>query len=215
IVEAPEETWASAKGELEHLSEAETLAYMERLWADRLDGHKLIANKSVWRTFPTIRNERWSFRNIVLLGDALHTAHYSIGSGTKLAMEDAIALCNAIRETDSVPAALERFEEVRREEVEKTQHAADVSVIWTENPGRYWHMAPIQAAFSMLSRSKQITYDNLRMRDADFVDRVDRWFAGEVRKAGFDVSVANPPPPMFTPFRLRDMTVVNRVVVSP
>jgi len=215
IVEAPEETWASARAELEPLSEAETLAYMERLWADRLQGHRLVANKSVWRTFPTIRNQRWSFRNIVLLGDALHTAHYSIGSGTKLAMEDAIALCDAIKASDNMPAALERFETLRREEVEKTQHAADVSVIWTENPARYWHMAPVQAAFSMLSRSKQITYDNLRIRDGEFVDRVDRWFAGEVRKAGHDVPTDSPPPPMFTPFRLRDMVVPNRVVVSP
>jgi anthraniloyl-CoA monooxygenase len=215
IVEAPEETWASARAELEPLSEAETLAYMERLWADRLQGHRLVANKSVWRTFPTIRNQRWSFRNIVLLGDALHTAHYSIGSGTKLAMEDAIALCDAIKASDNMPAALERFETLRREEVEKTQHAADVSVIWTENPARYWHMAPVQAAFSMLSRSKQITYDNLRIRDGEFVDRVDRWFAGEVRKAGHDVPTDSPPPPTFTPFRLRDMVVPNRVVVSP
>ncbi|MGE5147136.1 MAG: FAD-dependent monooxygenase, partial [Candidatus Eiseniibacteriota bacterium] len=215
IVEAPEETWASAKAEVEHLSEPEILAYMEKLWADRLDGHNLVANKSVWRTFPTISNRHWSFRNIVLLGDALHTAHYSIGSGTKLAMEDAIALLDAIKATDSIPAALAQFETARREEVEKTQHAADVSVIWTENPKRYWDMAPIQAAFSMLSRSKQITYDNLRVRDAEFVDGVDRWFAGEVKKAGFDVPVESPPPPMFTPFRLRDMVVPNRVVVSP
>ena len=91
---------------------------MEKLWADHLDGHRLVANKSVWRTFPTIRNERWSFRNIVLIGDALHTAHYSIGSGTKLAMEDAIALTEALKTTDSVAAALETFEAARREEVE-------------------------------------------------------------------------------------------------
>ena len=222
IVEAPEETWASAGAELEGLDEAGTLAYMERLWAHRLEGHRLVANKSIWRRFPTIRNERWSFRNIVLLGDALHTAHYSIGSGTKLAMEDAIELCRSLQSTDSVAAALEHFESSRREEVEKTQHAADVSVVWTENPRRYWRMEPLQAAFSMLSRSKQVTYENLRLRDPDFIARVDRWFAakvgegqGEREKEGLEVPLENPPAPMFTPFKLRGMTLANRVVVSP
>ncbi len=214
IVEAPEPTWASARAELEPLDEAETLAYMERLWAERLDGHRLIANKSVWRTFPTIRNERWHHGNVVLLGDALHTAHYSIGSGTKLAMEDAIALVQAVDETDSVSRAFGRFEELRREEVEKLQHAADVSVTWTENPHRYRHMTALQAAFSMVTRSKQVTYDNLRLRDPKLIAAVDRWFADSVRERGLEP--AEPaPPPMFTPFRLRDMTVPNRVVVSP
>ena len=214
VVEAPEATWRNARGEVEHLSEAELLAYMEKLWADKLDGHRLVANNSIWRTFPTIRNERWSYRNIVLLGDALHTAHYSIGSGTKLAMEDSIALFEAFRATDDVADALRRFEETRREEVEITQHAADVSVVWTERPDRYWNMETIQAAFSMLSRSKQVTYENLRLRDPGFIARVDAWFAGTVRDAGFDVP-NDPPPPMFLPFRLRDMALANRVVVSP
>ncbi|MEM9683833.1 MAG: FAD-dependent monooxygenase, partial [Pseudomonadota bacterium] len=203
IVEAPEETWASAKDEVEHLSEAELLDYMETLFADYLDGHKLVANRSIWRVFPTIRCESWSFRNIVLMGDALHTAHYSIGSGTKLAMEDAIGLIDAVTAAvatgDSMTDALAAFERDRREEVEKTQHAADVSVIWTENPGRYWNMDAQQAAFSMLSRSKQITYDNLRLRDEPYMEGVDRWFAGSVREgAGFEVDANDPPPPMFT-----------------
>ena len=215
IVEAPEATWDSAKAELEGLTQDETLAYMEGLWARSLQGHRFVANQSAWRVFPTIRCANWHFRNIVLIGDALHTAHYSIGSGTKLAMEDAIALVQAIEGTDSVPAALERFVEARREDSEKIQHAANVSVTWTENPHRYWHMAPIQAAFSMLSRSKQVTYDNLRLRDEDFVARVDRWFAGQARERGHDVPLDPAPPPMFTPFSLRGMTVVNRVVVSP
>ncbi len=216
IIEAPEPTWASAGAALEAMDEAGTLAYMEALWAEQLDGHKLVANNSVWRVFPTISNARWWFRNIVLIGDALHTAHYSIGSGTKLAMEDAIALFQAIEDADSVPAALERFESTRREEVEKTQHAANVSVTWTENPGRYWKMEPIQAAFSMLSRSKQITYENLRLRDAGFIDRIDRWFAERAGESqGFDAPPDPPPPPMFTPFRLRGMSLANRVVVSP
>ena len=213
IVEAPEPTWESAKREVADLPEPELLAYMEALWADRLDGHPLIANRSIWRRFPMIRNERWWHGNAVLLGDALHTAHYSIGSGTKLAMEDAIALHEAFRGGGSLSDVLARFEAERRPEVERTQHASDTSVIWTENPGRYWGMEPVQAAFSMLSRSKQVTYDNLRLRDAGFVDRVDRWFRESVRRTGLAVRTGLPP--MFTPFRLRGMEVPNRVVVSP
>ena len=213
IVEAPPPTWESAGEQVADLSERDLLAYMERLWADRLDGHRLIANRSIWRTFPMVRNERWWHDNVVLLGDALHTAHYSIGSGTKLAMEDAIALYEAFRGGGALTDALARFEEDRRPEVERTQHASDTSVVWTENPRRYWDMEPIQAAFSMLSRSKQVTYDNLRLRDAGFVDRVDTWFCHRVREAGLPVE--NDGPPMFTPFRLRGMTVPNRVVVSP
>ena len=213
IVEAPPPTWESAGEQVADLSERDLLAYMERLWADRLDGHRLIANRSIWRTFPMVRNERWWHDNVVLLGDALHTAHYSIGSGTKLAMEDAIALYEAFRGGEALTDALARFEEDRRPEVERTQHASDTSVVWTENPRRYWNMEPIQAAFSMLSRSKQVTYDNLRLRDAGFVDRVDAWFCRRVREAGLPVETARPP--MFTPFRLRNMTVPNRVVVSP
>ncbi|MEQ8700073.1 MAG: FAD-dependent monooxygenase [Bauldia litoralis] len=215
IIEAPEATWESAKGEVEHLSEDELLAYMTDLWGDYLDGHELVANKSVWRVFPTIRCENWYFRNMVLIGDALHTAHYSIGSGTKLAMEDAIALDDALAAEETVAGALERFEADRREEVEKTQHAADVSVTWTENPHRYAGMAPIQAAYSMVTRAKAITHENMRARDGGFVAEVERWFADEVRKQGFELQGASPPPPMLTPFRLRDLVLRNRIVVSP
>ncbi|MCY4549013.1 MAG: bifunctional salicylyl-CoA 5-hydroxylase/oxidoreductase [Defluviicoccus sp.] len=213
IVEAPEATWESAKGDVAGLPEPDLLGYMERLWADRLDGHRLIANRGIWRRFPMVRNERWWHRNVVLLGDALHTAHYSIGSGTKLAMEDAIALYEAFRGGGDLHEILARFEADRRPEVERTQHASDTSVVWTENPARYWDMAPIQAAFSMLSRSKQVTYDNLRLRDSGFVDRVDGWFCGRVRRSG--LAVGTDRPPMFTPFRLRGMTLANRVAVSP
>ena len=209
IVEAPEATWERARAEIEHLDEAGTLAFMEQLWADQLDGHRLVANKSVWRIFPTIRNENWSHGNIVLLGDALHTAHYSIGSGTKLAMEDAIALYDSFRLNNDVADALAHFESSRREAVEITQHAGDVSVVWTENPERYWDMEPIQAAYSMLTRAKQVTHENLRLRDPGFIDRVETWFARST--PGGDA----PPAPMFTPFQLRGMTLVNRVVVSP
>lgn len=215
IVEAPEQTWANAEATVGSLTDETLVSYMKQLWADRLDDGKydLVANKTVWRQFPMIRCETWSHDRYTLIGDALHTAHYSIGSGTKLAMEDSIALVDALAETDSVSAAQARFEELRREEVEKTQHASEVSVIWTEEPQRYWDMAPLQAAFSMLSRSKQVTYENLRLRDPALIDRIDSWFADEVRAAGHDVPQATPP--MFTPFSLRGMTLANRVMVSP
>ena len=215
IVEAPERTWANAEEAVGGLSDETLVAYMKQLWAHRLENgkHDLIANKTVWRQFPIIRCANWSHDRYMLIGDALHTAHYSIGSGTKLAMEDAIALVDALAETDSIPDAQRKFEELRREEVEKTQHAAEVSVIWTEEPHRYWDMTPLQAAFSMLSRSKQVTYENLRLRDPALIDRVDAWFADDMRKSGLDV--AKNAPPMFTPFRLRNMTLANRVVVSP
>jgi anthraniloyl-CoA monooxygenase len=215
VIEAPEATWDKAESLIGSLSEQETVEYLERLWAHLLKGHKLIANRSIWRRFPVVRNKNWYHRNIVLLGDALHTAHFSIGSGTKLAMEDAINLLNAFEGAGSVDEALQRFQAGRREDVEKTQYAANVSALWTENPARYWRMEPVQACFSMLSRAKAVTFDNLKMRDAQFVEKVQSWFAKTVRDQGFDLPLDNPPPPMFTPFRLGNMVVENRVVVSP
>ena len=215
VIEAPDATWSKAGAILNSLSEQETVAYLEKLWARRLNGHKLIANRSLWRRFPIIQNKNWYYQNIVLLGDALHTAHFSIGSGTKLAMEDAINLFNAFKPQDAVADALQRFQSGRRLDVEKTQYAANVSALWTENPGRYWKMDPIQACFSMLSRSKAVTYENLRLRDAKFVDKVQTWFADSVRKQGFAVPADNPPPPMFTPFKIGNLVVTNRVAVSP
>lgn len=215
VIEAPDTTWAKAETFLNSLNEEQTVAYLEKLWSGHLNGHKLIANRSSWRRFPMIQNKNWFYKNIVLIGDALHTAHFSIGSGTKLAMEDSINLFNAFTESQSVQEALEKFQGGRRLDVEKTQYAANVSALWTENPGRYWKMDPIQACFSMLSRSKAVTYDNLRIRDAKFVDKVQHWFASKVRDEGFDVPVENPPPPMFTPFRIGQMVVQNRVAVSP
>jgi anthraniloyl-CoA monooxygenase len=217
VVEAPEATWESAAGEIDGLDDDAMVTYMERLWADRLEGgrYRVVANRSVWRRFPMVRCETWHHRNVILIGDALHSAHYSIGSGTKLAMEDSIALHEALQAGGTIAEAFARFEAARRDEVEKMQHASEVSVIWTEEPQRYWSMAPIQAAFSMLSRSKQVTYENLRMRDPGFIDRVDRWFAGAVRASGNPLPENAVPTPMFAPFRLRGMTVANRVVVSP
>ena len=137
-----------------------------------------------------IRNKNWHYQNIVLLGDALHTAHFSIGSGTKLAMEDAINLFNAFEGASSVAEALRKFQGTRREDVEKTQYAANVSALWTENPARYWGMEPIQACFSMLSRAKAVTYENLRMRDP----RIRGQGAGVVRRRSPRARVRRPAP---------------------
>jgi anthraniloyl-CoA monooxygenase len=152
---------------------------------------------------------------MVLLGDAKATAHFSIGSGTKLAMEDAIALADAMKGAPSIATALEHYERGRREEVEKTQHAADVSLVWFEHVDRFWQFDPVQFAFGVMTRSKAITYDNLNLRAPDFVKETDKAFARQVRARGFDVDVERPVVPMFQPLRLREMTIANRAVVSP
>jgi anthraniloyl-CoA monooxygenase len=211
VIELAPETWAALG--FDTMTEPDYIAALEALFADELDGHPLIGNRSLWRNFPTIRNARWVKDNLVLLGDAKATAHYSIGSGTKLAMEDAIALFESLRARDSVPAALADFERDRREDVEKTQHAAEVSLAWFEHVARYWGMPPEQFAFGLMSRSKQITYENLLLRDEPFVRRAELGFLERVRARGF--RVAPNTPAMFTPFRLRELTLENRVVVSP
>lgn len=196
-------------------SEAESAARMKAIFADVLGEHEILTNRSIWRQFPMIRNARWVRGNRVLLGDAKATAHFSIGSGTKLAMEDAIALYEALVAEAEVPSALTRFERGRREEVEKIQHAADVSLVWFEHVARYLDFEPVQFAFGAMTRAKAITYDNLRLRAPDFVDRMDRVFAEGVRAAGFDVSLDTPAAPMFQPFRLREMVLPNRVAMAP
>jgi anthraniloyl-CoA monooxygenase len=152
---------------------------------------------------------------MVLLGDAKASAHFSIGSGTKLAMEDAIALAEAMEDASSIKAALEVYEHGRREEVEKTQHAADVSLVWFEHVDRFWDFDPVQFAFGVMTRSKAITYDNLKLRAPDFVAEVETSFAKRVRDSGFDVDIGKPVVPLFQPFRLREMEIANRAVVSP
>ena len=160
ILECTEDTWYRAG--LDKASEDDTLAYAEELFADDLKGHRLLLNRSLWRTFPTIRNECWTHDNVVLLGDALHTAHFSIGSGTKLAMEDAIALFEAFREHgDDVKAAFAAYEGTRVEEVARLQKTAETSLKWFEETERYLEMDPVQFAMSLMSRSKRITYENL------------------------------------------------------
>ena len=220
IVEIREETW-DASG-LEADDEEATVAFCERLFADELDGHPLIRNRSVWRRFPTLRTERWWDRNVVLLGDAAHTAHFSVGSGTRMAMLDAVALCEALEErrpdggVGAIPDALAAYQEGRKPEVESLQRAARASLQWFEGTERYMDTEPTQFAFSILTRSLRITHQDLRIRDPEFTASVDRWFAERAsEQADREVPLDPPPPPLFTPFRLRGMVVPNRVVVSP
>ncbi len=214
VMEVQPETFARAG--LDRLSEEESARFLEGIFAAELAGHKLMTNRSTWRNFPRISNERWVKDNVVLLGDAKATAHFSIGSGTKLAMEDAIALFQSLRKTQlDVPAALRHFETSRREDVEKTQHAADVSLVWFEHVDRFWDMDPRQFAFGLMTRSKAITWDNLQLRAPEFVEQAGEMFAAGVAKSGLRVDRADRLPPMFQPFRLRDMEIPNRVVVSP
>jgi anthraniloyl-CoA monooxygenase len=197
------------------LDERQSAERMKQIFGWFLGDHPLLTNRSMWRNFPMIRSKRWVKGNMVLLGDAKASAHFSIGSGTKLAMEDAIALADAMQREPDVAAALDRYEHGRREEVEKTQHAADVSLVWFEHVDRFWQFDPVQFAFGVMTRAKAITYDNLTLRAPDFVAEVDKAFAKQVRAKGFDVDVDKPVAPMFQPLRLREMTIANRAVVSP
>lgn len=203
------------KAGLDRMDEADSAALMERIFGEFLGGHRILTNRSIWRQFPMIRTRRWVRGNMVLMGDAKATAHFSIGSGTKLAMEDAIHLYEALAREADVPAALARYETGRREEVEKTQHAADVSLVWFEHVGRFLDFDPVQFAFGVMTRAKAITYDNLRLRAPDFVAEVDRHFATSVAGQGHAVDIAKPVAPMFQPLKLREMTLANRVVMSP
>ena len=213
IFETDPETFERAG--LTGLNETQSAARMADIFGWFLDGHKLLTNRSMWRNFPMIRSKRWVKDNMVLLGDAKASAHFSIGSGTKLAMEDAIALAEAMEKAPSIQAALEVYEHGRREEVEKTQHAADVSLVWFEHVDRFWEFDPVQFAFGVMTRSKAITYDNLKLRAPDFVAEVEKSFARQVRSNGFDVNTDKPVVPLFQPFRLREMEISNRAVVSP
>ncbi|MEO5725554.1 MAG: FAD-dependent monooxygenase, partial [Byssovorax sp.] len=213
IVECHEDTWQRAG--LAKATEEDTVRFCEKLFAKHLRGHRLLTNRSVWRTFPTIRNERWHHGNVVLLGDSAHTAHFSIGSGTKLAMEDAIALADTFKRlgTSDVPRALAAYEEARHVDVRKTQRAAQTSLEWFENSARYLGQDPLTFTFNLMTRSKRITFDNLRTRDPRLVDAVTARFA-EAAGTPRD-SLGKPPAPIFTPFTLRGMKLENRIVVSP
>lgn len=206
IVECREETWL-AHG-LDKADTHETIAFCSRLFAPYLNGHPLLANSahlrgSDWLNFLLVSNERWAFDNVVLAGDAAHTAHFSVGSGTKLALEDAIGLADALAEENDLPEALSRYEDRRKIEVLKLQNAARNSTEWFENVARYATLPPEQFAYSLLTRSQRIGHENLRLRDNGYVGEIERWFGGD----GV--------PPMFVPFKLRGMELRNRIVVSP
>jgi anthraniloyl-CoA monooxygenase len=226
IVECREQTWTAAG--LERASEEEAAAFLERLFAGELAGHSLVANRSVWRQFPTIRTQPWSAGHVVLLGDAAHTAHFSVGSGTRMAMEDAVALRNALVEhatsdpaqatEEAIASALRTYESRRRPAVESLQRAAQASLQWFEDTERYMSLDPVQFTFSLLTRSLRITHEDLRARDPQFLSRVDERVVREAdRQVGSTARIRSSvlPPPLFTPFRLRDLVLQNRVVVSP
>lgn len=202
IVEMREEVWQSAG--FAELDEQGSVDRCAKIFADALRGRPLKSNKSAWTTFRTVVNEHWSHGNVVLLGDAAHTAHFSIGSGTKLAVEDALALAACLEEQPDIASALSAYEEERKPVVASTQRAARASLEWFENLGLYLDQPPLQFAFNLLTRSRRVTHDNLRLRDAGFTGAVER-----------DFGCPTGTPPMFTPFRLRGLTLRNRVVVSP
>lgn len=219
IVEMAEATWehAGLSGHDDGLQPGESdqhaIAWCEGIFARHLRGHGLIGNNSKWITFPRISCHSWVVDNIVILGDASHTAHYSIGSGTKLALEDAIGLAEAIGANDGLPAALKEFEAARRPEVESLQRAAATSEEWFQQVDHHARLPFEQFAFSLFTRSQRVTYDNLRQRDPDYVDATRSWFAS-TRPAGHRPSSPHTPP-IFYPFTLRGLTFHNRIGVSP
>jgi anthraniloyl-CoA monooxygenase len=213
IVECTEATWRGSG--MAHADEARTVRFCETLFGEELQGHRLLSNRSLWRQFATVRTEHWHHDNVVLLGDAAHTAHFSVGSGTKLAMEDAVALVRALDSEPTLAGALDAYERARRPAVESLQRAAQISLQWFEDTERYMNLDPVQFAFNLLTRSFRVTHDNLRVRDPAFIERVNLWFAKAAEQQS-GAGVPRPaPPPLFTPFRLRDLVLENRVVVSP
>jgi anthraniloyl-CoA monooxygenase len=230
IVETRDETWHAVG--LDRMDKDESIAFCEQLFADVLEGHRLMSNaahlrgSAQWIRFPRVVCARWVHEAggangrtpVVLMGDAAHTAHFSVGSGTKLALEDAIALAAALSQRPGdVRGALEAYEAVRGVEVLKIQNAARNSTEWFENVDRHARHAPPQFAYSLLTRSQRISHENLRLRDNDYVAGLERWIADGVRphSSQGQTSAARPPLPMLTPFRLRGLTLANRIVVSP
>lgn len=214
IVECTEETWrGSGFGDM---STEETIAVCERVFAKYLDGNALMSNArhlrgSAWLNFQRVSCRRWSHRNVVLMGDAAHTAHFSIGSGSKLAMEDAIDLARLLHEESSMEAAFEKYETVRRLEVMRLQSTARNSTEWFEDIDRHVRQEPIQFTYSLLTRSQRVSHENLRLRDPAWLGEAESWFLEKA--TGKPASDSRPP--MFAPFRLRGMELANRVAVSP
>ncbi|MDB4908101.1 MAG: NADH:flavin oxidoreductase/NADH oxidase [Gemmatimonadetes bacterium] len=239
IVECDEKSWISAG--LDQLNVHGTIEACEKLFSHVLGGHKLMSNAahmtaSPWTRFTRVKNARWFHGNTVLVGDAAHTAHFSIGSGTKLAMEDAISLALALGEIGDdkarISEALAAYEAERMPESLRLQNAARNSMEWFEHVKRYIHLPPEQFAYSLLTRSQRVSHENLRLRDSSYVEGVERWFAASShpersegsavaavghpeRSEGSAVAVRAAVPPMFTPFRLRSVTLENRVVLAP
>ncbi|USX25548.1 bifunctional salicylyl-CoA 5-hydroxylase/oxidoreductase [Oxalobacteraceae bacterium OTU3CINTB1] len=231
IVETPESVWRAAG--LEEMSQARAIAYCEQLFAEQLDGHELMSNSphlqgaNMWIKFPRIVCDQWVHWNdaggkrvpVVLMGDAAHSAHYSIGSGTKLALEDAIELARCFGRAEDAGTALAAYQEARAVEVTKLQSAARNSMEWFENVERYSAMEAPQFAYSMLTRSQRLSHENLRLRDPAYVAGYEDWFAARAfEQAGLPApagTAAIHVPPMFTPFKVRKLVLKNRIVVSP
>lgn len=214
IVECAEPTWR--RFGFDRMTTEETIAVCEKVFARYLDGHALMSNArhlrgSAWLNFNRVLCDRWSFDNIVLLGDAAATAHFSVGSGTKLAMESAVALASSIHTERDLAAALRRYENERRLEVLRLQNAARNSTEWFENIERYLRLDPVQFNYSLLTRSQRISHENLRRRDAEWLSGAEKWF--EERATGRRPNAARPP--MFVPLRVRGLELANRICVSP
>ena len=214
IVECTEATWRGLG--FDAMDQDQTCRVAEDLFAPWLGGHCLMSNArhlrgSAWLNFPRVACSNWRDGKVVLLGDAAHTAHFSIGSGTKLAFEDAIRLARALTEAEELDAGLAAYEADRRVEVLKLQSAARNSTEWFETVDRYVGLEPLQFAYSLLTRSQRVSHENLRLRDRNFLNGVERWFAHSAGAPHSD----DPPPPMFAPLTLRGLTLPNRVVVSP
>ena len=214
IVECGAETWEGLG--FGSLGPDESVALMQEIFEPHLDGHSLINDarhlgRTPWLNFQRISNESWFHGNVVLMGDAAHTAHFSIGSGTKLALEDAIGLAARLHESEDLETALEGYQEDRRTAVLQLQSSARNSTEWFENIPRYIDQDAMQFAYSLLTRSQRVSHENLRLRDKDWLEDMERWFAEHANGKPVREAI----PPMFTPFRLREMELMNRVVVSP
>lgn len=215
IVECRKETWEAAG--INKMSKEEGIAFCEKLFSEYLGGHRLISNadhlrgSAVWLSFPRVNCERWHYRNIVLLGDAAATAHFSVGSGTKLAMESAIALAEALHSAGDLEVALQQYQDTRRLEVLRLQSAARNSTEWFEQVGLKAKLEPEQLAYSLVTRSQRVSHENLRLRDARYLEAFERWFAERETGRVYEKAV----PPMFLPLRVRGMEIKNRVGCSP
>lgn len=214
IVECSESTWRGLG--FDTMEQAQAIALCEKLFAKYLDGHALLSNaahlrgSAAWLNFRRIKCERWTAGNVILLGDSAHTAHFSVGSGTKLALEDAIKLAQVLnRDGLSLAAALDEYQATRSLEVLKLQNSARNSTEWFETLDRYLHFEPLQFAYSLLTRSQRISHENLRLRDKDWLEGVERWFWERAGVSGKSAA------PMFAPYSLREMPLENRITVSP